>query len=149
MSVENHKLEARIRKAFACNAPLSTPLPYDFSEMNHKISRYANSYVRKYLPLLLIKEMESEQRSPTSTGDHLIYFLDGYLLARQGDTHSYKTLLDIQQETFADFGREEAQAILKWLEIIAFPKYRDLCADDLDSAIKYWRDKALETVGSQ
>jgi hypothetical protein len=149
MSSKTAIIEANIRKAFHCNLQLDDSLPFDFAEMNSEICRYNDLHVRKNLPLLLIKEMENSQRSSASTGDHLVYFLDGYLLARQDDRRSYKVLLDIQQKRFANYSVEEAQAILAWLEEIAYPKYRDLCPDDLDSAIKYWRDKAKGPVPAE
>ena len=40
MSSDKHQLEAKTRSAFDCKTSLDTPMPFPFSEMNHKINRY-------------------------------------------------------------------------------------------------------------
>lgn len=149
MSVHKQELQGTIRKAFRCGLPLDTDLPFAFSEMNHKITRYDTSTIKRYLPLLLINEIgEDLEPSFSGTGDHLVYFLDGYLLAQKADAKTSRDLrsielqLDFQERRFREFGREEAQAIVRWLEEIAYPKYGHLCPKDLHSALEYWKDKA-------
>ncbi len=149
MTVDKHQLEAKIRSAFGCNAALDHPMPFAFPEMNQKICRFAISDAKKYLPLLMIKEMDAD-REFLSTGDQLVYFLDGYLRASKaeassgGDFSSVLRQVEFQENYFKDFTRAESEAILEWLREIAYPTYKDLCAKDIESAISFWQDKIAE-----
>jgi hypothetical protein len=145
VSLSIAQIEKLIRDAFHCALPLNS-LPLSFEEMNGEIARFNSQDARKYLPLLLIKELENPERTPDSNGDLLVYFLDGYLQGRSRYAASRAVLEQIKTRTFADFTALEAQAILTWLEEVAYPKYSRLCAADLDSAIKYWKDRVSSRV---
>lgn len=150
MKVDPAKIEASIREAFRCTAPISSLSKYEAEELNYDIHRYDNPAVQKLLPLLLIREMHtlaSGERAWSSDG--LIYFLDGYLMGRipasesPEELTSYKYLCDSRAATFSQFTHKQAAAILLWLENIAYRVYKDDYHKDLESAMLFWKDKVI------
>lgn len=145
------EIENQIREAFHCQLPLHTLTDDEYAEWNHKISQYNIETVKKYLPLLLIREMyKDDEFSFNGTGDHLVYFLDGQLL---GDKHEAKTEKDLDAYQFLEtskknlfryFTYSEAMSVLYWLSEVASSKYSDFCQRDVDSAIQFWERMVAE-----
>ncbi len=146
--MEKAEIEAVIRRAFGCTAPLETIPADEYEKLNSAINLFDAKALKEYLPLLLIKELsDTKQHAFQVTGDQLIYFLDGYQRSakaegeKTGDMSSYDALLRIAERTLAEFDEGQAQAILIWLQELAYPRYRELCLRELDSAIAFWQDK--------
>lgn len=152
-SIES-QCESKIRKAFRCTAPEDSISMAEAEALNYDISRYDDASVRRLLPLLLIKEMHALSKGAgTWSGDGLVYFLDGYLLGRKptkdnlAKVTAYERSLAFQTKQFAGFNGEQALAILLWLNEVAYPNFKDHCPDDLESAIKFWKDKLKQIRG--
>lgn len=132
-------LENQIRSAFGCSLPLNTFSGCEYEDWNTKIIKHDNQTVKKYLPLLLINQIYDDKNVFSSTGDHLIYFLDGNLDTRRNTKdNSYQQSKQYREETFSNFTLEESEAVLRWLKEVAYSKYEDLCMEDVQSAIRYW-----------
>jgi hypothetical protein len=149
-------LEGKIRKAFGCVASIDSISEEEARELNHGINRVDNASFKRLLPLLMLREMHSENKcSFQGTGDHLVYVLDGGLeqgkrnADQSGGSASCHMQLEFNQRRFSGFSTSEADAILAWLREVAIPKYGDLCHDAIASAIKFWegRLRSCETRG--
>src|SRR5262249_39921795 len=66
----------RIRRAFDCRLPLDHLSDEDYEELKWDVAMLTFEDVVKWLPLLLIHEIESPE---ASNGDALVYLLDGNL----------------------------------------------------------------------
>ena len=138
-------LEEKIRNAFGCVAAIESISAQEARELNHGINRLDNASVKRFLPLLMLRELYAENMfSFQGTGDHLVYFLDGALQRQKhdadisGNYQSYYEQLKIVERRFSEFSKCEADAILAWLREVAIPKYGEMCNDDIESAIQFW-----------
>jgi len=146
------KIELKIRKAFNCTVSIESLSQEEAEELNYGINKYDSNTVKKLLPLLLIKNMQALAKGKHIwSSDGLVYFLDGCMLGRRPaggtskENSSYAYLLEIQKQTFSEFTSQQAEAILLWLEDIAYPAHKDHCLVDVESAIRFWKEKIVET----
>ena len=145
--MDNILLEKKIREAFACSLPLDTLSNDQYDDLNSGINRLDDASVKKYLPLLLIREMNLQYKYALSgSGDHLIYFLDGAQIegkdstTSQADRSSVDCLIDISESTFQDFTKSQGEVLAIWLKEFAYDKYAEFCKKDVESAIFYWSE---------
>jgi len=143
-------LENEIRKAFSCTAPLDSIPAEDARELNYAITRFDHATVIQMLPLLMLKEMYESYRYG-STGEGLIFFLDGALLKRDKmgnlvprNKEIYAERYRYTHEQLKDFTKEQAYAIVQWLKQVATPKYNRLCSVDILSALSFWENRSKE-----
>ncbi|MCD4779487.1 MAG: hypothetical protein K8S27_02910 [Candidatus Omnitrophica bacterium] len=140
-------LEKKIREVFACSLPMDALSDDQYDDLNSGINRLDDASVKKYLPLLLIREMNLHYKYALSgTGDQLIYFLDGAQLdekdsaTSQADKSSVDCLININESTFQDFTKNQGEMISIWLKEFAYDKYVEYCKKDVESAIYYWSE---------
>lgn len=149
--MDKKDIESIIRKAFNCTSSIESIPETEYDELNYKIARYDVQTVKKYLPLLLIRDsLKRSEYDFDGTGDQLVYFLDGNLETEKGtnrydDIESHEVGKEISNRIFKDFNHDEINAIILWLEEIALSKYKDLCHDDVRSAINFWKNKLKDS----
>ena len=126
----------RIRRAFSCRLPLATLSEDDYRDLKYELASLRSEDVIKWLPLLLIHEIETPE---SGSGDSLVYLLDGNLSGRRSQT------ADVQRKDaralLETFTVEQVEAVRLWLKRVAKRKYGRLCQGDIDSALAYWTER--------
>ncbi|MCD4779488.1 MAG: hypothetical protein K8S27_02915 [Candidatus Omnitrophica bacterium] len=148
MKSTSNEIENQIRNAFNCSASLDSLRDAEYADWNVNIIRRDIKSVKEYLPLLLIKELHSDNKTYLM-GDHLVFFLKGDLNGKQSvDSDipeerrwSYDFIKNFHY-FFDGITPTQSVAILSWLKDYAYDRYHETCKDDLMSAIQYWTDYA-------
>jgi hypothetical protein len=130
-------LEQMIRLAFNCKLDVGSFPADGYAQLKWKLSSLDEASAKEWLPLVLIQEIHS---APTMEGDAVVYFLDGNLSARQGES-GIEQLRKTAHEAFRRYSDDQAHAVRGWLEEVAELHYQELCEDDIESAISYWRGR--------
>jgi hypothetical protein len=131
------KIQHKIEETFEIKPSVYTST--DVEEMIDALPRLVTRDAKKTLgKLMLYFADEKDSLLPyTSSGDRVIFFLDGNCLG-VNDPQS----IFITKNILCDFSSSESMIIMRWLKEIARTRFSKLCPDDVESAIKYWADRA-------